>query len=922
MGIFEQFPYANMHEMNLDWLLNMMKKLDKAMETFKATESLKFADPIIWDITTQYAKSTIVLDPTGNAYLSLQPVSTGIQLNNDEYWLEIFNFTDYTRTANQNLTVNTETNTTRATAAYQVDDWLIWNDVLYKVTSAIAIDDALIVAPAAGSNIVHFTVEDFIKAFITYATGLIQQYKNDIDASELAYRNQLSNDITTAVSSLEAQLEAAIAGATVDSEVINARIGADNITYTTLGDAIRSQFTNAYKNMNRAVSGLADGDARKNFSWHYGYIDGSSGVLNNLSYTNANRYSDLLYLNKGSLIKRENYSQYTHIYEYASDNSFIGRYAVLDNGLSTAFVVIDHDGYYRINQALTAGDATATFETNNIISVTKETDYGMLTELIKGNSIIKHNRWENGYISGSDGSEGMNTIDARTKEIAFIPKGSVLHCASGYLVRLHFYNNGIWFGSQPVSDGYIATEDIEVRIVFNGGGATITTLETTKLDSCYSNYYCYFETNSTNTFTVLSNIIGEFYKPNYSKYETITDKTAKCTFPVTLYAGHQYLARFKSDRPLNQNSFYLQMWGSQIYDPGIGTLLRNFGDIWSTNDTSNWLTYLFTVNANMTGWFRFGYALPIYKDAYVQQELYDLNSPEYYDELKNDMLNINARNNTNYWKGRHIAWFGTSIPAGGYDESYPKKIGRMLDATVDNNSIGSSAARIGNHNNISASDPNGYAGVPATCCLLSLSGTRAEKQDILDNWAYWSTVFTQGVGSIDTSNPNKYLNSSYETILDQYLYTHGGWPADLYVFDHGFNDAGNDNTINYSDLVEIPANPLDRTYFIGAMNFLIDRIKTDNYQAKIVIISHYNDEGIYKDLINAQKYIADKWNIPFINISNKLGFSTTVSITINGTTKTMKDWYLPDGIHPASDTTGYALEHYAEVLFPEIRDVR
>lgn len=253
MGVFEQFPYVNMHEMNLDWLLKKMKELDQAMETFKATESLKFADPIIWDITTQYEKSTIVLDPTGDAYLSLQPVPAGVQLNNDEYWLEIFNFTDYTRTANQNLTVNTETNTTRATAAYQVDDWLIWNDVLYRVTAAIAIDDALIVAPDDGSNIVHFTVEDFIKAFITYATGLIQQYKNDIDASELAYRQQLAQDIANTTASLQAQLDLAISGATVDSEVINARLGADGVTYATLGDAIRTQVSNLTNSINHSV---------------------------------------------------------------------------------------------------------------------------------------------------------------------------------------------------------------------------------------------------------------------------------------------------------------------------------------------------------------------------------------------------------------------------------------------------------------------------------------------------------------------------------------------------------------------------------------------------------------------------------------------------------------------------------------------
>lgn len=237
MGLFERFPYTNFHELNADWLLKQMKELIAAMENFKATESLKFADPIIWDITTQYQKSTIVLDPTGNAYLSVKTVPAGVQLNNDEYWLEIFNFTDYTRTANKNLTANVETNTTRATAAYNVDDWLIWEDVLYKVTAAIAIDDALVV----GTNLIHFTVEDFIKAWITYANGLIQQYKNEIDISEANYRQQLANDVSQTVSNIESQLNTAIAGVTVDSEVINARVGWDNIVYDTLGDAVRTQ---------------------------------------------------------------------------------------------------------------------------------------------------------------------------------------------------------------------------------------------------------------------------------------------------------------------------------------------------------------------------------------------------------------------------------------------------------------------------------------------------------------------------------------------------------------------------------------------------------------------------------------------------------------------------------------------------------
>ena len=225
-----KWPYTDFHELNADWIISTVRQLIETMDSFIENESISFADPITWNITTQYAKATVVIDASGNAYLSKQAVPSGIQLNS-EYWQEIFNFTTYTRTANRNLTFNVETNTTRATAAYSVDDWLILNDILYRVTQPIAIDDTFIIAPAAESNIVHFTVEDFIKAFITYATNLINQYKNDIDASELAYQ-----------SAMQAEVDRILAGATVDSEVIEARLGANGINYTTLGNAIRSQF--------------------------------------------------------------------------------------------------------------------------------------------------------------------------------------------------------------------------------------------------------------------------------------------------------------------------------------------------------------------------------------------------------------------------------------------------------------------------------------------------------------------------------------------------------------------------------------------------------------------------------------------------------------------------------------------------------
>lgn len=248
-----KWPYTDFHELNADWLLSTVKELIDIVDEFIQNESISFADPILWNITTQYSKATVVLDTEGNAYLSKQPVPSGIQLSNSEYWQEIFNFTTYTRTANRNLTVNLEANTTRATSNYDVDDWLIYNDVLYKVTTAIAVDDLFVIAPNDNYNIIHFTVEDFCKAWVSTVNQIltdynntIATYKNDIDASELAYKNELEATINSVTNNLTEQLAQAIAGATVDSEVINARIGFLNNVYTTLGEAIRDQDTLLY----------------------------------------------------------------------------------------------------------------------------------------------------------------------------------------------------------------------------------------------------------------------------------------------------------------------------------------------------------------------------------------------------------------------------------------------------------------------------------------------------------------------------------------------------------------------------------------------------------------------------------------------------------------------------------------------------
>ena len=90
MGYFNNFPYTNFHELNLDWLLQQMKQLNTDFANFAAENVLHYADPLDWDITKQYQSNTMVRNTQDNyIYLSLQPVPAGIDISNTDYWYRI-----------------------------------------------------------------------------------------------------------------------------------------------------------------------------------------------------------------------------------------------------------------------------------------------------------------------------------------------------------------------------------------------------------------------------------------------------------------------------------------------------------------------------------------------------------------------------------------------------------------------------------------------------------------------------------------------------------------------------------------------------------------------------------------------------------------------------------------------------------------
>lgn len=158
-----KYNRTDFHELNLDWIISDMRTLAETLEKFVSLNTIKYADPIQWNITKQYGTNTVVIDPaTGIAYISTQPVPNGVNIGNTDYWTVVFDLSAIISNINNNLTTHDDGSNTVATFASSTGDWLLLNDKLYEVTADITIGTTYTV----NSNIEQRTVEDFVKSLI------------------------------------------------------------------------------------------------------------------------------------------------------------------------------------------------------------------------------------------------------------------------------------------------------------------------------------------------------------------------------------------------------------------------------------------------------------------------------------------------------------------------------------------------------------------------------------------------------------------------------------------------------------------------------------------------------------------------------------------------------------------------------------
>ena len=195
--MFNEYPYRNLTDVNLDFILKHIKYLETNLQDFVKLNTIKYANPIIWNITKQYETNTVVIDGnTGTAYLSVQPVPSGVALTNTDYWTVIFTLN--LTTSNQNITLRDDGTNVIATFASDTGDWLLWNFYLYRVTLPIAVNTAYL----EGFNLERYTVELFIKDYVTNILNLIGDL-DDLNTTDKTTVVNAINSVLTVIGDLD-----------------------------------------------------------------------------------------------------------------------------------------------------------------------------------------------------------------------------------------------------------------------------------------------------------------------------------------------------------------------------------------------------------------------------------------------------------------------------------------------------------------------------------------------------------------------------------------------------------------------------------------------------------------------------------------------------------------------------------------------
>ena len=209
MSYFE-FPHDRSYEGDLGYILKKLEELNAKYDNFFKYNSIRFHDPIYWNIEESYPAFNIVYDEQSQQlYISKIAVPAGIDISNGEYWAFVspfhidtdFSLSSYNPIANRPVSIR-------------------FNGLDYDIEALNRELESEIAARQAA------------------------QISQDSQIAEIA--GELNNEINirnTADITINARIDEILEGATVDpdAELIDIRVQANGVTQASAGAAVREQ---------------------------------------------------------------------------------------------------------------------------------------------------------------------------------------------------------------------------------------------------------------------------------------------------------------------------------------------------------------------------------------------------------------------------------------------------------------------------------------------------------------------------------------------------------------------------------------------------------------------------------------------------------------------------------------------------------